>query len=67
MIISSGEVVNLRADLIKHEDQISSPQWHKEILLDIDSLQLYGGIHQKYFGFHRMLSRLFPFTIYYKS
>jgi len=23
---------------------------------DIDSLQLYGGIHKKYFGFHRMLS-----------
>ncbi len=33
---------------------------------DIDSLQLYGGIHQKYFGYRRMLSKRFPFAIYYK-
>ena len=33
---------------------------------DIDSLQLYGGIHQKQFGYHRMLSKRFPFAIYYK-
>ncbi len=33
---------------------------------DIDSLQLYGGIHQKHFGYHRMLSKRFPFAIYYK-
>ena len=33
---------------------------------DIDSLTLYGGIHAKVFGFHRLLSRRFPYTIYYK-
>ncbi len=33
---------------------------------DIDSLQLYGGIHQNHFGYHRMLSKRFPFAIYYK-
>jgi hypothetical protein len=33
---------------------------------DIDSLTLYGGIHPMYFGFHRMLSKRFPFAIYYK-
>jgi hypothetical protein len=33
---------------------------------DIDSLTLYGGIHPSYFGFHRMLSKRFPFAIYYK-
>ena len=33
---------------------------------DIDSLQLYGGVHQKHFGYHRMLSKRFPFAIYYK-
>ena len=32
---------------------------------DIESLRLYGGIHSKQFGFHRMLSRKFPFAIYY--
>ena len=33
---------------------------------DIDSLQIYAGIHSIYFGYHRMLSKRFPFAIYYK-
>ena len=33
---------------------------------DIDSLILYGGIHIKVFGYHRMLSKRFPYAIYYK-
>ena len=32
---------------------------------DIDSLQLYAGIHQIVFGQHRCLSKRFPFAIYY--
>lgn len=32
---------------------------------DIDSLQLYAGIHQVVFGYHRCLSKRFPFAIYY--
>ncbi len=32
---------------------------------DIDSLLLYGGIHQIIFGYHRCLSKRFPFAIYY--
>lgn len=33
---------------------------------DIDSLMLYGGIHHKFFGYYRMLSKRFPYAIYYK-
>ena len=33
---------------------------------DIDSLLLYAGIHQKKFGYHRTLSRRFPYAIYYR-
>jgi hypothetical protein len=33
---------------------------------DIDSLTIYGGIHRKFFGFHRALSRRFPYAIYYE-
>lgn len=33
---------------------------------DIDSLMLYGGIHREVFGYHRMLSKRFPYAIYYK-
>jgi plasmid stabilization system protein ParE len=33
---------------------------------DIDSLILYAGIHSMVFGFHRMLSKRFPYAIYYR-
>lgn len=33
---------------------------------DIDSLMLYAGIHRKVFGFHRLLSKRFPYAIYYR-
>lgn len=33
---------------------------------DIDSLLLYHGQHRAFFGFHRMLARVFPFAIYYR-
>jgi len=36
------------------------------VFADIDSLALYGGIHRKVFGFHRLLARRFPYAIYYK-
>jgi hypothetical protein len=33
---------------------------------DIESLKVFGGIHRKaYGGFHRALSKRFPFAIYY--
>ena len=32
---------------------------------DIDSLLMYGGIHQVIYGYHRCLSKRFPFAIYY--
>jgi len=33
---------------------------------DIDSLELYAGVHAKFFGYHRLLARRFPFAIYYR-
>lgn len=33
---------------------------------DIDSLHLFAGIHALHFGFHRLLSRRFPFAVYYR-
>jgi hypothetical protein len=32
---------------------------------DIDSLAIHGGVHAKVFGYHRSLSKRFPFAIYY--
>ncbi len=33
---------------------------------DIESLYLYAGIHASHFGYHRLLSKRFPFAIYYR-
>jgi hypothetical protein len=33
---------------------------------DIDSLQFYAGIHPVYFGYNRLLSKRFPFAVYYR-
>jgi plasmid stabilization system protein ParE len=33
---------------------------------DIDSLAYFGGIHQIVFGYHRPLSKRFPFAVYYR-
>ena len=32
---------------------------------DIDSLQIYAGVHAHQFGFHRLLSKRFPYAVYY--
>ncbi|MCL5745860.1 MAG: type II toxin-antitoxin system RelE/ParE family toxin [Acidobacteria bacterium] len=33
---------------------------------EIDSLVLYGGIHRRVFGYHRLLARRFPYAVYYR-
>ncbi len=35
------------------------------LLSDIESLIIYGGIHRKEYGYYRMLSKRFPYSIYY--
>ena len=39
----------------------------ESLFSDIDSLTLYAGIHQKVFGYHRLLSKRFPYAIYYRK
>ncbi len=35
------------------------------LITDIESLHLYAGIHAKEFGYFKMLSKRFPYSIYY--
>ena len=37
----------------------------ESLFSDIDSLRVYSGVHHKVFGFHRLLSKRFPYAIYY--
>lgn len=36
------------------------------IMSDIESLYIYAGIHMKIWGYYRLLSKRFPYSIYYK-
>jgi plasmid stabilization system protein ParE len=36
------------------------------LFAEIDSLVLYAGIHRKFFSFHRLLARRFPYGVYYR-
>lgn len=40
--------------------------FYDSLFSDIDSLILFGGIHQKVFGYPRLLSKRFPYAVYYK-
>jgi hypothetical protein len=40
--------------------------FYDSLFSDIDSLLLYAGIHKKVVTYHCMLSKRFPYTIYYK-
>jgi hypothetical protein len=35
------------------------------MFVDLDSLRFYGGIHEKHFGYYKMLAKRFPFAVYY--
>jgi len=36
------------------------------VLADIQCLRLYAGVHALHFGYHRLLTRRFPFAVYYR-
>ena len=40
--------------------------FYDSLFSDIDSLTLYAGIHRQFWGYHLLLSRRFPYAIYYK-
>ncbi|WP_130538163.1 type II toxin-antitoxin system RelE/ParE family toxin [Thiomicrorhabdus indica] len=58
---------DLESGRIFYENQeqgIGSYFWDS-LISDIQSLTIYGGIHSKIFGYYRMTSKRFPYSIYY--
>ena len=59
------------ADLLEgfrfYERQGGRVGWYflESLNSDIESLRLYAGTHRRVLGYHRMLSKRFPFAIYY--
>jgi len=65
--ILSSAFEDLHAGRIFYEQQGEGlgEYFFDALFSDIDSLTLYAGIHRKIFGYHRLLSKRFPYAVYY--
>ena len=50
-----------------YERQTGGIGWYflESLNSDIESLRLYAGVHRSVFGYHRLLSKRFPYAVYY--
>ena len=51
----------------EHQQEGLGNYFLESLFSDIDSLHLYAGIHRKVFDNHRLLSKRFPYAIYYSE
>ncbi len=67
VIVLDDAVEDLAAARSFYEERESGVggYFFNSLMSDLASLRLYAGIHATHFGFHRLLSRRFPFAIYY--
>ena len=65
--ISSDAELDILDGFRFYEDQsVGLGEYFRDsIVADIDSLKFFAGIHELAFGHHRMLSKRFPFAVYY--
>jgi plasmid stabilization system protein ParE len=65
--ILSSAIEDLHAGRLFYEKQGEGlgEYFYDSLFSDIDSLLLYAGIHLKVFGYHRLLSKRFPYAVYY--
>ncbi len=65
--ILSSAVEDLYASRLFYERQGAGvgEYFFDSLFSDIDSLILYAGIHPKVFGYYRLLSKRFPYAVYY--
>ena len=68
IVISQAAQDDLLAGYFFYEQQAAGiGQYFLDTLFaDIDSLMLYAGIHPQLQGYYRLLSKRFPFAIYYR-
>lgn len=65
--VLSSAVEDLHAGRLFYENQGEGvgAYFYDSLFSDIDSLALYAGIHPMVYGYHRMLSKRFPYAVYY--
>lgn len=71
-------LVRLRLLSLAHEDLLTGRAFYERqqaglwayfldsLFSDIESLLLHAGVHTRYLGYYRALSRRFPYAIYYR-
>lgn len=58
--------LKLAEEFYEQQNQGLAIYFKDSIMSDIESLWLYAGIHLKVFGLYRLLSKRFPYGIYYE-
>jgi len=61
---AEADLENGRLFYENQEEGIGTYFWDS-LISDIESLIIYSGVHSKVYGFHRMTSKRFPYSIYY--
>ncbi len=65
-LLSLAEADLLRGfDFYEQQDLGVGTYFLETLYSDIESLRLYAGIHRQVYGYHRLLSRRFPYAVYY--
>jgi plasmid stabilization system protein ParE len=66
--ILSAAVEDLHTARLFYEKQAEGvgDYFFDSLFSDIDSLILFAGVHLKVWGFYRLLSRRFPYAVYYR-
>ena len=62
---SAREDLAAGSDFYEQREPGAGTYYLDSLFSDIDSLKQYAGIHRKVFGYHRLLSKRFPYAIYY--
>ena len=52
-------------DFYNAQDEDLGPYFLDSLFSDIESLVIYGGVHSEHWGYHRLLSKRFPYAVYY--
>jgi plasmid stabilization system protein ParE len=62
---SAREDLAAGSDFYEKQEEGAGICFLESLFSDIESLKLYAGVHRKVFGYHRLLSKRFPYAIYY--
>ncbi len=63
---SAVEDIKRASSFYQHQEKKLGKYFLDSIFADIESLQIYYGVHIQIYGFYRLLAKRFPYAIYYR-